>query len=168
MSRQWKPAETSASLHPIVVTPLTMRTLETECAGISWNGNSHIYPPTILRLSHHTSTTLTQIQDPFLVIGDVRGTFELSSCYNVTIDCRSSDMVATITTNKIFTGKIYAKDNPNSCVVDVDGDIEFSISMAYNDLECNVKREALGVYTNQVALKFSDQTHCWPGDHTAS
>ena len=78
------------------------------------------------------------------------GTYELASCYNVTIDCRSSDMVATITTNKIFTGKIYAKDNPNSCVVDVDGDIEFSISMAYNDLECNVKREALGVYTNQV------------------
>ena len=128
--------------------------------------------PTILRLSHHTSTTLTQIQDPFLVIGDVRGTFELSSCYNVTIDCRSSDMVATITTNKIFTGKIYAKDNPNSCVVDVDGDIEFSISMAYNDLECNVKREALGVYTNQVAGQFSHQTqelihHC-PGYHTAS
>jgi hypothetical protein len=59
------------------------------------------------------------IQDPFLVIGDVRGTFELSSCYNVTIDCRSTDMVATITTNKIFTGKIYAKENPNSCVVDV-------------------------------------------------
>ena len=28
-------------------------------------------------------------------------------------------MVATITTNKIFTGKIYAKENPNSCVVDV-------------------------------------------------
>jgi hypothetical protein len=54
-----------------------------------------------------------------LIIGDVRGTFELSSCYNVTIDCRSSDMVATITTNKIFTGKIYAKENPNSCVVDV-------------------------------------------------
>ncbi len=54
-----------------------------------------------------------------MIIGDVRGTFELSSCYNVTIDCRSSDMVATITTNKIFTGKIYAKENPNSCVVDV-------------------------------------------------
>ena len=119
----------------------------------------NLIEPTLLRLSHHTSTTLTQIQDPFLVIGDVRGTFELSSCYNVTIDCRSSDMVATITTNKIFTGKIYAKDNPNSCVVDVDGDIEFSISMAYNDLECNVKREALGVYTNQVTSQFSQQSH---------
>ena len=59
-------------------------------------------------------------------------------------------MVATITTNKIFSGKIYAKDNPNSCVVDVENDIQFSISMTYNDIGCDVKREGLGVYTNQV------------------
>jgi len=110
----------------------------------------------VCRLSHHSSATLTQIQDPFLVIGDVRGTFELSSCYNVTIDCRSSDMVATITTNKIFTGKIYAKENPNSCLVDVKGDIEFSITMAYNDIECNVKREKDGVYTNEVIVQHHD------------
>ena len=105
-----------------------------------------------LAASFFSSTTLTQIQDPILVTGQVRGTFELSFSYNVTINCRSSDMVATTTTNKIFTGKIYAKDNPNSCVVDVDEDIEFSISMAYNDIEFNMKREALGVYTNQVGL----------------
>ena len=77
---------------------------------------------------------MSHIKDPFLVIGDVRGTFELSSCYNVTIDCRSSEMVATITTNKIFSGKIYAKDNPNSCVVDVENAIEFNIKMGYNDI----------------------------------
>ena len=65
-------------------------------------------------------------------------------------------MVATITTNKIFTGKIYAKDNPNSCMVDVKGDIQFSISMAYNDIECDVKREARGIYTKQVWLIFVD------------
>ena len=104
------------------------------------------------RLSHHTTTTLSHIKDPFLVIADVKGTFELSSCYNVTIDCRSSEMVATITTNKIFSGKIYAKDNPNSCVVDVENDIQFSISMTYNDIGCDVKREGLGVYTNQVEI----------------
>ena len=73
-----------------------------------------------LAASSFSSTTMTQIQDPFLVIGEVRGTFQLSFSYNVTIDCRSSDMEATTTTNKIFTGNIYAKDNPNSCVVDVD------------------------------------------------
>ena len=97
---------------------------------------------------------MSHIKDPFLVIGDVRGTFELSSCYNVTIDCRSSEMVATITTNKIFSGKIYAKDNPNSCVMDVENDIQFSISMKYNDIGCDVKREGLGTYTNQVCKTF--------------
>ena len=108
----------------------------------------------VCRLSHHTSTSLSHVRDPFLVIADVKGTFELSSCYNVTIDCRSSEMVATITTNKIFSGKIYAKDNPNSCVVDVENDIQFSISMTYNDIGCDVKREELGVYTNQVSSTF--------------
>ena len=63
------------------------------------------------------------------VIEDVIGTYELSSCYNVTIDCRAADMIATVRTNKIFNGKIYAKDNPNSCVTDVDNGIEFSIKM---------------------------------------
>ena len=39
MSPQWRPAETFASPHPIVATPLTMPTLEIACAGTSWNGN---------------------------------------------------------------------------------------------------------------------------------
>ena len=63
------------------------------------------------------------------MIEDVIGTYELSSCYNVTIDCRAADMIATVRTNKIFNGKIYAKDNPNSCVVDVENAIEFDIKM---------------------------------------
>ena len=65
-------------------------------------------------------------------------------------------MVATITTNKIFSSKIYAKDNPNSCVVDVENEIQFSISMTYNDIGCDVKREELGVYTNQVSGRGHD------------
>ena len=35
-------------------------------------------------------------------------------------------------------------------IILLQGDIEFSISMGYNDLECNVQREREGVYTNQV------------------
>ena len=73
-------------------------------------------------------------QEPFLVIEDVIGTYELSSCYNVTIDCRAADMIATVRTNKIFNGKIYAKDNPNSCVVDVENAIEFDIKMVIFEL----------------------------------
>ena len=90
------------------------------------------------------------------MIEDVVGTYELSSCYNVTIDCRAADMIATVRTNKIFNGKIYAKDNPNSCVVDVDSAIEFNIKMGYNDIECNVKRKSQGVYTNEVIIQHHD------------
>ena len=38
----------------------------------------------------------------------------------------------------------------------MDGDIEFSIAMAYNDLECNVRRESMGVYTSQVIIQHHD------------
>ena len=91
-----------------------------------------------------------------MVIEDVVGTYELSSCYNVTIDCRAADMIATVRTNKIFNGKIYAKDNPNSCVVDVENAIEFEIKMGYNEIECNVKRKSQGVYTNEVIIQHHD------------
>ena len=36
------------------------------------------------------------------------------------------------------------------------GAIQFSISMAYNDIDCDVKREKLGVYTNQVIIQHHD------------
>ncbi len=56
-------------------------------------------------------------------------------------------------TNKLFNGKIYAKDNPNSCVVDVEDKIEFSIKMGYSDIECNVKRKSQGFYSNEVIIQ---------------
>ena len=65
-------------------------------------------------------------------------------------------MIATVRTNKIFNGKIYAKDNPNSCVVDVESGIEFKIQMGYNDIECNVKRKSQGVYSNEVIIQHHD------------
>lgn len=68
-------------------------------------------------------------------------------------------MIATVRTNKLFNGKIYAKDNPNSCVVDVDNKIEFSIKMGYADIECNVKRKSQGFYANEVIIQVSNFKH---------
>jgi len=45
--------------------------------------------------------SFSSFKEPFLVIEDVIGTYELASCYNVTIDCRAADMVATVRTNKV-------------------------------------------------------------------
>uniref|UniRef100_A0A0K2U2F7 Putative LOC100169340 [Acyrthosiphon pisum] n=1 Tax=Lepeophtheirus salmonis TaxID=72036 RepID=A0A0K2U2F7_LEPSM len=138
----------------------TMEACRDLCLAAPYRCHSFDYGDTgdrVCRLSHHTSNTLILIKEPYLIIDDIVGTYELSSCYNVTIDCRTSDMVATVRTNKIFNGKIYAKDNPNSCVVDVQNGIEFSIKMAYNDIECNVKRKSDGVYANEVIIQHHDR-----------
>lgn len=110
----------------------------------------------VCRLSHHALATLTNIQEPYLEITGA-ATYELSSCYNVTIDCRSGDMVAKIRTSKIFNGKIYAKGSPNSCVNDVTASLDFELRMAYNDIECNVRKDGQGRYSNDIILQHHDR-----------
>lgn len=94
-------------------------------------------------------------QDPYLDVPEA-STYELSACYNVSIDCRSGDMVARIKTSKLFSGKIYAKGSPNSCVQDVRGSLEFELQMAYDDVECNIKHQGLGKYLNDVVIQHHD------------
>lgn len=72
----------------------------------------------VCRLSHHSRVSLSDIQDPYLDVPEA-STYELSSCYNVSIECRNADMVARIKTSKVFDGKVYAKGSPNSCSIDV-------------------------------------------------
>ncbi|KAL7647956.1 UNVERIFIED_CONTAM: hypothetical protein RMT77_001572 [Armadillidium vulgare] len=109
----------------------------------------------VCRLSHHAVATLTHIEEPHL---DIPGasTYELSSCYNVTIDCRSGDMVARIKTSKSFNGKIYSKGSPNTCVNDVDNTLEFELVMAYNDIDCNVQRASASHYSSDIVVQHHD------------
>ena len=109
----------------------------------------------ICRLSHHAAATLIHIKEPYLEI-DGSSTYELSSCYNVTIDCRSGDLVARIKTSKIFNGKIYAKGSPNTCVNDIQSSLEFEIQMSYNDVDCNVKRDNASRYSTEVVIQHHD------------
>ena len=81
------------------------------CQNAPFRCHSYDYNDTgddICRLSHHSALTLTQVEDPFLFIEEAT-TYELSSCYNVTIDCHSGDMTANIRTSSLFDGKVYAK-----------------------------------------------------------
>ena len=73
-------------------------------------------------MSHHSAHTLTQIEEPYLAIEEAT-TYELSACYNVSIDCHSSDMVANIVTSTMFDGKVYAKGSPLSCVEDIENKV---------------------------------------------
>ncbi|XP_046415572.1 uncharacterized protein LOC124299981 [Neodiprion virginianus] len=109
----------------------------------------------VCRLSHHSRATLTDIQEPYLDVPE-GSSYELSSCYNVTIDCQAGQMVAHIQTSKLFNGKIYAKGSPNSCVEDVKSDLEFELRMAYDDLECNIRQQGLGRYMNDIVIQHHD------------
>jgi len=110
----------------------------------------------VCRLSHHSAHTLTQITDPYLAIEEAT-TYELSACYNVSINCFSGDMRANIHTTTMFKGKVYAKGSPLTCVEDINDKLDFSINFGYNDLECGVVREREGSYTNDVIIQHHDR-----------
>lgn len=128
------------------------------CLNSPYRCRSYDYGDTgeqVCRLSHHSRATLSDIQDPYLDVPEA-ASYELSSCYNVSIECRSGDMVARIKTSKLFTGKMYAKGSPNSCVEDVKGSLEFALKMSYDDVECNVRQPGLGKYNNDIVIQHHD------------
>ncbi|XP_078034909.1 ZP and PAN domain-containing protein neyo [Augochlora pura] len=128
------------------------------CLNSPFRCHSYDYGDTgdmVCRLSHHSRATLSDIQEPYLDVPE-GSTYELSSCYNVTIDCRAGDMVTRIQTSKLFYGKVYVKGSPNSCVQDVKGALEFELRMAYDDLECNIRQQGLGRYLNDVVIQHHD------------
>ncbi|GIY17275.1 uncharacterized protein CEXT_557511 [Caerostris extrusa] len=109
----------------------------------------------VCRLSHHSVSTLTHIQDPYLDIPGVT-TYEIAACYNVTIQCKAREMIAKVKTSKVFNGRIYAKSRPNSCVADVANSVDFEIKMAYHDLNCDVKQENFGEFSNDIVIQHHD------------
>lgn len=128
------------------------------CLGSPYRCHSYDYGDTgdmVCRLSHHSRATLADIQDPYLDVPEA-ATYELSSCYNVTIECRAGDMIAKIRTSKLFDGKVYAKGAPNSCSNDVKNALEFELRMGYQDIECNVRQNGLGRYLNDVVIQHHD------------
>ncbi|PSN46405.1 hypothetical protein C0J52_15905 [Blattella germanica] len=110
----------------------------------------------VCRLSHHATPSLQHIEEPYLDL-DAATTYQLTACYNVTVDCRASDMVARIRTNKVFNGKVYAKNRPNSCVADIVNDLEFDLRLGYHDLNCDVKQDALGRFSTDIIIQHHDQ-----------
>merc|ERR1719219_1831112 len=128
------------------------------CNNARFRCHSYDYNDTgdnICRLSHHSGVTLTQIEDPYLLIEEAT-TYQLAACYNVSIDCHSSDMTANIRTSALFDGKIYAKGSPVTCMEDIESSMEFSITMKYTDIECGVERKGLGGYINEVIIQHHD------------
>lgn len=65
-------------------------------------------------------------------------------------------MVARVRSSKIFDGKLYAKHKPHHCQTDVSESLEFEITMGYNDLECDVKQQGKGQYSNDIVIQHHD------------
>lgn len=122
-----------------------------KCRSYDYNDTGEM----VCRLSHHSRVTLSDIQDPYLDVIEAT-THELSGCYNVSIECHASDMVAKIRTSKLFDGKVYAKGSPNSCSIDVKNSLEFELRMGYQDIECNVRQNGNGRYLNDVVIQHHD------------
>ncbi|XP_070494283.1 uncharacterized protein [Chironomus tepperi] len=122
-----------------------------KCRSYDYNDTGEM----VCRLSHHNRVTLADIQEPYLEVPEAT-THELAGCYNVSIECHASDMVAKIRTSKLFDGKVYAKGSPNSCSVDVKNSLEFELRMGYQDLECNVRQNGNGRYLNDVVIQHHD------------
>ncbi|XP_037943271.1 uncharacterized protein LOC119676115, partial [Teleopsis dalmanni] len=128
------------------------------CLNSPYRCHSYDYGDTgdmVCRLSHHSRATLADVEDPYLEVPEA-STYELSSCYNVTIECGAGDMIARIRTSKLFDGKVYAKGSPKSCAVDVKTALDFELRMGYQDLECNVRQSGSGRYVNDVVIQHHD------------
>ena len=62
-------------------------------------------------------------------------------------------MIVRVKTNRIFSGKLYAKERPNSCVTDVARGLEFELKLGYQDLGCDVKQEGPGKFFTEVVIQ---------------
>lgn len=113
----------------------------------------------VCRTSHLDQASLLAVKEPYLeVVGAI--TYELASCFNVTIQCKAKEMVATVSSSKMFKGKIYAKTRPSSCVNDVGESLKFELSMKYHDEACNVRASSnsqQGVFSNDIVIQHHDR-----------
>ncbi|KAA0193285.1 hypothetical protein HAZT_HAZT004227 [Hyalella azteca] len=110
----------------------------------------------ICRLSHHSAATLAHIQEPYLPIGNAT-TYELQACYQVTIECKASEMVAKISTSTVFNGKVYSRSRPNSCVEDIKNSTQFTISLPYNSVDCDVEQKGNTMFTSNIVIQHHDK-----------
>lgn len=110
----------------------------------------------ICRTSHLNTGSVLTIEQPFAEMpGAV--TYQLISCMNVTVQCNAQHMTAVIRTNRLFDGKIYARTKPNHCKNDISHSMEFSLSLPYNDVSCDVRSEGAGtMFRSDIVIQHHD------------
>lgn len=65
-------------------------------------------------------------------------------------------MIARVKTNRLFSGKIYGKNQPNSCVNDINESLDFEINMPFNGMNCNLVQTSPGAFENDIVIQHHD------------
>ncbi|GFR13865.1 uncharacterized protein TNCT_92991, partial [Trichonephila clavata] len=93
-------------------------------------------------LSHHTRKSAPPAS---ITRSDSHELLEISTCFQVSVDCRQDIMMANVKSNALFKGKVYAKGKPMTCSTDISNSVEFSLPISLNSPECGTVSESLGV-----------------------
>ncbi|RXG54144.1 hypothetical protein Avbf_05420 [Armadillidium vulgare] len=109
----------------------------------------------ICRLSHHSSASLSHIQEPYIAV-DNTTTYELRGCYQINVECRAKSMTAKIHTSSLFDGKVYVKSRPNTCVYDAENSTSIDFTLPYNDVQCDVLQEGEGLFSANIVVQNHD------------
>ena len=65
-------------------------------------------------------------------------------------------MIAKVRTNRVFSGKVYGKNQPNSCVNDVTESLDFELIMPFNGLNCEISQSSPGAFENDIVIQHHD------------
>jgi len=82
-------------------------------------------------------------------------TYQMSSCFGVDVDCRGADMVASVRTDRLFDGKVYAKNRPRTCVNDVKSALDFQLRLDYRGGDCDVRHDGPGKFSAEIIIQVS-------------
>ncbi|RWS27044.1 uncharacterized protein B4U80_03602 [Leptotrombidium deliense] len=106
----------------------------------------------ICRVSHLSRRLTTHIQAPYLEVPK-SVTYEVDSCYNVSLLCGAKEMSVKVKMSKPFSGRIYAVSKPNSCFNNIKNKQNFEINIPYNDVNCGLVEQEKGLFSNGIVIQ---------------
>ncbi|XP_074595259.1 uncharacterized protein LOC141850520 [Brevipalpus obovatus] len=104
-------------------------------------------------LSHHSRRSVSGtglMKSPSSIV------YEVSTCFDVSIECEPNVMRAKVISNTLFQGKLYARERPSSCFVDVSNSMEFSIPIGLKGDDCGTVVENEGTFANILVIQSND------------
>jgi len=114
----------------------------------------------VCRISRHGASSAPSHRQPAghaYVTAAGATAYQLTSCFGVDVDCRGTDMVASVRTDRLFDGKVYAKSRPRTCVNDVKSALDFELRLDYRGGDCDVRHDGPGKFFAEIIIQVS-----WP------